>query len=89
MPQASQALFLALVLQAVAPPVIGSPALAALMGLDAALSLATLIVAMASTPLTVPLFTALFAGPTLEVSPLALGRAPDCHAGRRLFGRRP
>ena len=71
-PQASQALFLALVLQAVAPPVIGSPALATLMGLDAALSLATLIVAMASTPLTVPLFTALFVGPTLEVSPLAL-----------------
>jgi BASS family bile acid:Na+ symporter len=71
-PQASQALYLALILQAVAPPVIGSPALAALMGLDAALSLATLIVAMASTPLTVPLFTVLFVGPALEVSPLAL-----------------
>ena len=71
-PQASQALFLALVLQAVAPPVIGSPALATLMGLDAALSLATLIVAMASTPLTVPLFAALFVGPGPRISPLAL-----------------
>ncbi len=37
LPQASPALYLALVLQAVAPPVIGSPALAALMGLDATL----------------------------------------------------
>jgi len=71
-PQASQALFLALVLQAVAPPVIGSPALATLMGLDAALSLATLIVAMASTPITVPLLAAFFVGPGLDVSPLAL-----------------
>jgi BASS family bile acid:Na+ symporter len=73
LPVASEALFLALVLQAVAPPIIGSPALAALMGLDAALSLATLIVATASTPLTVPLLAALFAGPVLDISPLRLG----------------
>ncbi|HWV53206.1 Na+-dependent transporter [Pseudorhodoplanes sp.] len=73
LPVASEALFLALVLQAVAPPIIGSPALAALMGLDAALSLATLIVATASTPLTVPLLASLFAGPALEISPFWLG----------------
>lgn len=73
LPQASGALFLAIVLQAVAPPIIGSPALAALMGLDAALSLATLIVATASAPLTVPLLAALFAGATLEISPFWLG----------------
>jgi hypothetical protein len=73
LPAASEALFLALVLQAVAPPIIGGPALAALMGLDAALSLATLIVATASTPLTVPVLAALFAGPALEISPLWLG----------------
>lgn len=73
MPQVSGAIFLALVLQAVAPPIIGSPALAALMGLDAALSLATLIVATAATPLTVPLLAALFAGATLDISPLWLG----------------
>ncbi len=41
LPMVSEALFLALILQAVAPPIIGAPALAALMGLDAALSLAT------------------------------------------------
>jgi BASS family bile acid:Na+ symporter len=72
LPQASPALYLALVLQAVAPPVIGSPALAALMGLDAALSLATLILSMAATPVTVPILIALFAGTAIEVSPLAL-----------------
>ncbi len=73
LPQASEAIYLALVLQAVAPPIIGSPALAALMGLDAALSLATLIVATATTPLTVPLLASLFAGATLEISPFWLG----------------
>jgi hypothetical protein len=73
LPVASEALFLALVLQAVAPPIIGGPALAALMGLDAALSLATLIVATASTPLTVPFLAALFVGPDLDISPFWLG----------------
>jgi BASS family bile acid:Na+ symporter len=72
LPQTSPALYLALVLQAVAPPVIGSPALAALMGLDAALSLATLIVSMAVTPVTVPILIALFADASAEVSALAL-----------------
>ena len=71
-PQASPALYLALVLQAVAPPVIGSPALAALLGLDAALSLATLILSTALTPLTVPILIALFAGSTAAIDPLAL-----------------
>lgn len=73
LPHASQALYLALVLQAVAPPIIGAPALAALMGLDAALSFATLIVATASTPLTVPLLASIFAGSSLDISPLWLG----------------
>ncbi len=73
LPHASQALFLALLLQAVAPPVVGSPALATLIGLDAALSLATLIVATASTPITVPLFIAAFGDPAFEISPLGLG----------------
>jgi BASS family bile acid:Na+ symporter len=69
----AEGLFIALMLQAAAPPVISSPALAALMGLDAALSLATLIVATAATPLTAPLFAAIFIGPALEISPAALG----------------
>ena len=69
----AEGLFIALMLQAAAPPVISSPALAALMGLDAALSLATLIVAIAATPLTAPVFAAIFIGPSLEISPAALG----------------
>jgi hypothetical protein len=66
-------LFIAMILQAAAPPVISAPTLAALMGLDAALSLATLVVCTALTPLTAPLFAALFAGPGLSISPYALG----------------
>jgi BASS family bile acid:Na+ symporter len=66
-------LFIAMILQAAAPPVISAPTLAALMGLDAALSLATLIVCTALTPLTAPLFAALFVGPGLSISPYALG----------------
>lgn len=69
----SQALFVALILQSAAPPVISAPALAALMGLDAALSLATLIVATAATPITAPVFAALFLGPAMEISPVTLG----------------
>ncbi len=66
-------LHVALILQAVAPPVISAPTLAALMGLDAALSLATLIVCTAATPLIAPVFAALFVGSALAISPYALG----------------
>ena len=72
-PLRAEGLLIALMLQAVAPPVISSPALAALMGLDAALSLATLIITTAATPLTAPLFAAIFIGASLEISPAALG----------------
>jgi len=66
-------LYVAMILQAAAPPVISAPALAAMMGLDAALSLATLVVCTALTPLTAPVFGALFVGPGLAISPYALG----------------
>ena len=52
---------------------ISAPTLAALMGLDAALSLATLVVCTAVTPLTAPVFAALFVGAGMALSPLALG----------------
>jgi BASS family bile acid:Na+ symporter len=65
-------LYIAMILQAAAPPVISAPTLAALMGLDAALSLATLVVCTAVTPLTAPVFAALFAG-GMALSPLVLG----------------
>jgi BASS family bile acid:Na+ symporter len=66
-------LYIAMMLQAAAPPVISAPTLAALMGLDAALSLATLVACTALTPLTAPAFAALFVGPNLSISPYALG----------------
>src|SRR4051794_17125495 len=66
-------LYVAMILQAAAPPVISAPTLAALMGLDAALSLATLVVCTAVTPLTAPVFVMLFVGPSMAISPVALG----------------
>ena len=66
-------LFLALMLQAVASPMMAAPAFAALMGLDAMLVLVTLIASTALTPLTAPVFARLFIGPALTLSPPALG----------------
>src|SRR3954451_3071530 len=66
-------LYVAMILQAAAPPVISAPTLAALMGLDAALSLASLVVCTAATPFTAPVFAALFVGGAMALSPLALG----------------
>ena len=69
----SPALFLALMVQAVASPMMAAPAFAALMGLDATLGLVTLVTATALTPLTAPLFVHAFVGTALTFSPLALG----------------
>jgi BASS family bile acid:Na+ symporter len=65
-------LFFMLVLQMSAPGLMSSPALAALMGLDVALTLASLVVCSAITPLTASLFSQLFIGNAL-ISPYALG----------------
>jgi BASS family bile acid:Na+ symporter len=65
-------LAVALTLQAVASPLMSSPALAALMGLDATLALTTLILGTALVPLTAPAFTALLAI-DMQLSPVALG----------------
>ncbi len=66
-------LFLGLMLQAVASPMMASPALVALMGLDATLVLITLVTSTALVPLSAPLFAYLFFGNALTLSPLALG----------------
>jgi sodium bile acid symporter family protein len=65
-------LYFMLVLQMSAPGLMSSPALAALLGLDVALTLASLIVSSAITPLTASLFTHFFLGTAL-VSPFAFG----------------
>jgi predicted Na+-dependent transporter len=66
-------LFLALMLQAVASPMMAAPALAALMGLDSTLALITLVTGTALVPLTAPLFAWMFFGSALTLSPLGLG----------------
>ena len=66
-------LFLALVLQACSAPLMAAPAFAALMGLDAALTLATLVLSMVVTPVTAPVFAHLFAGDLLTIPAPALG----------------
>lgn len=71
--EAAPALFLALVFQASAAPIMAAPAFAALMGLDAALSLATMLACVAVTPLTAPVFVHLFGGEAFALSPLWLG----------------
>jgi BASS family bile acid:Na+ symporter len=65
-------LFFMLVLQMSAPGLMSSPALAALMGLDVALTLASLIVSTAIAPLTASLFAHLFLGTALA-SPYGFG----------------
>ncbi len=70
---AMPALLLALVLHAVAPPTFSSPSLAALIGLNGAVSLALLIACTAMTPFTAPALVAAFFGAEVTISPLALG----------------
>lgn len=69
----SPELFLALVLQGVASPMMSGPAVATLIGLDATLVLITLVASTALVPLTAPFFAWAFAGPALTFSPAALG----------------
>ena len=66
-------LFLALILQAVASPMMAAPALAAVMGLDSTLALITLVTSTALVSFTAPLFAYVFFGTALTLSPLGLG----------------
>ncbi len=63
-------LYFMLVLQLSAPGLLSSPAVAGLLGLDVALSLATLLLGAAIVPLTAGLFTHIFLGAAL-ISPAA------------------
>jgi hypothetical protein len=66
-------LFLALMLQAAASPMMAAPALAAVMGLDSTLVLITLVTSTALVPLTASLFAYVFFGAALKLSALGLG----------------
>ncbi len=69
----SPGLYLALMLQAVASPMMAAPAFAAVMGLDSTLVLVTLVTSTALIPITAPLFAYAFFGTALTLSPLGLG----------------
>src|SRR3978361_1214453 len=71
--KSSPDLHLALMLQAVASPMMAAPALAALMGLDSTLVLVTLVTSTALVPISAPLFAYAFFGAALTLSPLGLG----------------
>ena len=66
-------LFLGLMLQTAASPMMAAPALAALMGLDATLVLIALVTCTALVPFTAPLFAYAFLGTALTLTPAALG----------------
>jgi BASS family bile acid:Na+ symporter len=67
------ALFLALMLQAIASPMMAAPALASLMGLDATLVLLALMAGTALVPFTSVLFAQTFLSSALTISPVLLG----------------
>lgn len=79
--------FLALVLQAIAPPLMAAPAFAALMGLDATLVLCSMVASTALLPITAPLFAYVFVGAEFAMAPLSLGfRLVAMLAGSALVG---
>jgi BASS family bile acid:Na+ symporter len=77
-------LFLALMLQAVASPMMAAPALAAVMGLDSTLVLITLVTSTALVPISAPLFAYAFFGAALTLAPLGLGLKLAALAGSLL-----
>src|SRR6266542_6984957 len=82
-------LFVALALQAVAPPLMAAPALAALIGLDATLVLCAMVASTALLPLTAPLFAYAFIGPALTLLSIGaraqVGRPPRGLGSCRLY----
>jgi BASS family bile acid:Na+ symporter len=64
---------LALVLQAATSPMMSSPAIAAMLGLDAALVLLGMVVCTALVSFSAPLFVRVFVGDVVPISPLTLG----------------
>jgi BASS family bile acid:Na+ symporter len=59
-------------LQGLTSPMMASPALAALAGLDATIVLITLVAGTALVPIAAPVFAYMFLGGALEISPIAL-----------------
>jgi hypothetical protein len=73
LPERAPGLMPALMLQAAGPPLTAAPAFALLLGLDAALTLAVLVLSMIATPITAPAFAYVFLGEAMPLSPFVLG----------------
>jgi hypothetical protein len=71
--EAAPGLFLGLMLQGLASPMMAAPSLAALMGLDATLVLITLVTGTVMVPFVAAGFAQLFLSDALAISPVALG----------------
>lgn len=71
-PPQDNGLMLALVMQAAAPPIMSTPAFAALLGIDATLSLAVMVLSMIVTPLTAPVVVGAFTDGALALDGAAL-----------------
>jgi len=76
--QSMSGLYFMLILQIAAPPLMSSPAMAALLGLDVALTLAGLVLCMTLTPLTASSFSHAFLGTSL-ISPAWFGFVLFCY----------
>ncbi|MEW6255701.1 MAG: hypothetical protein AB1592_07070 [Pseudomonadota bacterium] len=72
LPPADNGLMLALIMQAAAPPIMSTPAFAALLGIDAALSLAVMLLSLCVLPFTAPLFVSHFTDGALALDGFAL-----------------
>jgi BASS family bile acid:Na+ symporter len=65
-------LYIALMLQAMASPIMSAPAFATIMGLDDTLVLVVLVFSTCLIPFTAPLFALVFIGPALSITPMML-----------------
>ncbi|MFN7319420.1 MAG: hypothetical protein ACK5TM_00070 [Methylobacterium sp.] len=77
---------LAIAIMASAPPLMAAPVYAALLGFENSLSLASLVLGMATTPLLAPLFTNLLAGAEVPISPMALAERLFWFVGTGMVG---
>lgn len=71
-PPQDNGLLLALVMQAAAPPIMSTPAFAALLGIDASVSLSVMVLSMLVTPFTAPVVVGAFTDGALAVDGVAL-----------------
>lgn len=86
-PPQDNGLMLALVMQAAAPPIMSTPAFAALLGIDATISLAVMVLCMIVTPLTAPVVVGAFTDGALAIDSVALAiRLALVLAGTGLVG---